>query len=73
VIAQLMISKWALQLTGALTHLSARFSSQFPAAYAGPYADELTGVRWLPWLVLGVFSLTMLMAAIAVQRLKDLR
>lgn len=71
VVSQFMISKWALQLTGALTDLQVRFTAQFPAAYAQPYADELGGAALLPWVVLAAFSIVMLSATVLIQRLKD--
>ncbi len=72
-VSQVMISKWALQLTGGLTDLSERFVAQFPAAYAQPYADQLDAAHWVSWVVLAAFSIGMLALTILAQRLKDTR
>jgi len=71
IISLLMISRWALQLTGSLSHLGERFIAQLPPAYAEPYRDQLDIVPWLPWVVLAAFVVSMLTAAIVVQKRKD--
>ena len=71
VVSQLMISKWALQLTGSLTELSDRFAAQFPASFAQPYADQFDSDSWLPWAVLAAFFVGMLAATVIVQKQKD--
>ena len=70
-VSQLMISKWALQLTGSLTDLSDRFAAQFPASFAQPYADQFDSNSWLPWAVLAAFFIGMLAATVIVQKQKD--
>ena len=72
VVSQLMISKWALQLTGSLTHLSQRFTAQFPPAFAQPYANQFDSNSWLPWAVLVSLFAGMLIATVIVQRQKDI-
>lgn len=71
VIADLMISKWALQLTGNVTGLAQRFTVQFPPAFAGPYRDQLDNPAWVSWLVLAGFTVAFLGATVIVQRRKD--
>jgi ABC-type multidrug transport system ATPase subunit/CRP-like cAMP-binding protein len=71
VVSQLMISKWALQLTGSLTDLSERFTAQFPSSFAQPYADQFDSNSWLPWAVLPAFFIGMLAATVIVQKKKD--
>ncbi len=71
VVSQLMISKWALQLTGSLTDLSERFAVQFPSSFAQPYADQFDSNSWLPWAVLPAFFIGMLAATVIVQKKKD--
>jgi ABC-type multidrug transport system ATPase subunit/CRP-like cAMP-binding protein len=72
VVSQLMISKWALQLTGTMTDLSERFAAQFPASFGGPYADQFDGSSLLPWIVLPAFFIVMLAATAIVQKQKDI-
>jgi ABC-type multidrug transport system ATPase subunit/ABC-type multidrug transport system permease subunit len=71
VISQLMTSKWALQLTGSLTHLGERFVAQFPPTFAEPYRDQFDIASWLPWGVLATFVIAMLGAAVILQKRKD--
>ena len=71
VLSQLMISKWALQLTGSLTDLSERFNAQFPTPFAQPYANQFDSNSWLPWAVLSAFIAGMLAATVIVQKRKD--
>ena len=71
VVSQLMISKWALQLTGTMTDLSERFVTQFPASFGGPYADQFDDPSWPPWVVLATFFIVMLAATAIVQKRKD--
>jgi len=71
VVSQLMISKWALQLTGSMTDLSERFAAQFPASFGGPYADQFDDPSWPPWVVLTAFFVVMLTATAIVQKRKD--
>lgn len=71
VVADLMISKWSLQLTGHLTDLSGRFAAQFPPSFADAYQDELDITVWVPWVVLGAFTLVFLTATLLVQKRKD--
>jgi len=71
VISQLMISTWSLQLAGSLTHLGERFVAQFPPTFAEPYREQFDIVFWLPWGVLTAFTVSMLGAAIIVQKRKD--
>ncbi|HEY8765859.1 MAG TPA: ATP-binding cassette domain-containing protein [Dehalococcoidia bacterium] len=71
VLSQLMISKWALQLTGRLAHLDTLFAPQFPDAFARPYENGFDVPGWLPWAVLSAFVVLMLAATIVVQKRKD--
>jgi ABC-type multidrug transport system permease subunit len=71
VVSQLMISKWALQLTGSMTDLSERFAAQFPASFGGPYANQFDDPSWPPWVVLAAFFVLMLAATAIVQKQKD--
>jgi len=71
VLSQLMISKWALQFTGSLTDLSERFTAQFPASFAQPYAHQFDSNAWLPGAVLAVFFIATLAATVIVQKQKD--
>ncbi len=71
VVSQLMISKWALQLTGTLSNLGERFTAQFPPSFAAPYQEQFDGASFLPWLILAAFSVAMLAATILVQKRKD--
>jgi ABC-type multidrug transport system ATPase subunit len=71
VLSQLMISKWALQLTGSMTELSERFVAQFPASFGGPYANQFDDPAWPPWVVLGALFVAMLAATVLVQKRKD--
>jgi ABC-type multidrug transport system permease subunit len=71
VVADLMISKWSLQLTGHMTDLGARFSAQFPPSFAEAYRDELDITAWVPWVVLAAFTLVFLAATLVVQKRKD--
>ncbi len=71
ILSELMISKWALQLTARLTDLSGNFSAQFPPAFAEAYQKELDVTAWVPWVVLGAFTLVFLAATLVVQKRKD--
>jgi ABC-type multidrug transport system permease subunit len=71
ILSELMISKWALQLTAGLTDLSGNFSAQFPPAFAEAYQKELDFTAWVPWVVLGAFTLVFLTATLFVQKRKD--
>jgi ABC-type multidrug transport system ATPase subunit len=71
IISLLMISRWALQLTGRLSHLSERFIAQFPPTFAEPYRNQFDIAYWLPWVVLAAFMVGMLGAAMVVQKRKD--
>ncbi len=71
VVSQVMISKWALQLTGSMTDLSERFAAQFPPSFAQPYSDQFDSNSWLPWAVLAAFFIGMLVATVIVQKRKD--
>ena len=71
IVSQLMISKWALQLTGNMTNLSERFVAQFPSSFGGPYANQFDGATWPPWIVLAALFLVMLAATVLVQKRKD--
>jgi ABC-type multidrug transport system permease subunit len=71
VLSQLMISKWALQLTGKIAHLDTLFAPQFPDAFARPYENGFDVLGWLPWAVLSAFVVLMLAATIVIQKRKD--
>jgi ABC-type multidrug transport system ATPase subunit/CRP-like cAMP-binding protein len=73
ILSNLMISKWALQLSARLANLDGLFRQQFPESFAGPYESGLDVEAWLPWTVLGAMTALMLVAAAIVQRMKDVR
>jgi hypothetical protein len=73
ILSNLMISKWALQLSARLASLDGLFRQQFPESFAGPYESGLDVEAWLPWTVLGAMTALMLVAAAIVQRMKDVR
>jgi len=70
-LSQVMISKWALELTGSLSDLGDRFAAQFPPSLADPYRHEFDGASWAPWVVLAAFSIGMLAATMIAQKRKD--
>jgi len=70
-ISQLMISKWALQLTGRLTDLAPRFNEQFPPNIADPYSTQFDISTLAPWFVLEGLTLLMIGATVLVQKRKD--
>ena len=71
VLAQLMISKWSLELAGSITDLAPRFEAQFPPSFADPYRSAFESVSWAPWVVLIGFIVLMLGATLLVQKRKD--
>ena len=71
IISLFMISRWALQLAGSITHLGERFTAQLPPAFAEPYRHQFDIAIWLPWAVLAAFVVIMLGAAAIVQKQKD--
>lgn len=71
IISLFMISRWSLQLAGNITYLGKRFTSQFPPVFADPYRNQFDIAPWLPSAVLAAFVIVMLVAAIAVQRRRD--
>jgi len=71
IISLFMISRWALQLAGSITHLGERFTAQLPPAFAEPYRHQFDIAIWLPWAVLAAFVVVMLGAAAIVQKQKD--
>jgi ABC-type multidrug transport system ATPase subunit len=40
-LAQLMMSKWSLELAGSITHLAPRFQAQFPPSIARPLSERV--------------------------------
>jgi ABC-type multidrug transport system ATPase subunit len=71
ILSQLMISKWALQLTGRLAHVDSLFAPQFPAGFAKPYEDGFDVPGYLPWAILVLMTAAMLLATVVVQKQKD--
>jgi ABC-type multidrug transport system ATPase subunit/CRP-like cAMP-binding protein len=71
VLAQLMISKWSLELAGSITDLAPRFEAQFPPGFADPYRSAFEGASWAPWAVIVGFTVVMLGATLLIQKRKD--
>ena len=72
-LAQLMMSKWSLELTGSIAHLAPRFETQFPAEIANPYRNAFDILPWTHWGVLVGFVVAMLAATLLAQKRKDRR
>lgn len=71
-LAQLMMSKWALELTGSMSGLEPRFSA-LNAAGLGHYRAAYDIVPWTHWGALVGFVVVMLGATVLVQKRKDSR
>lgn len=69
-LAQLMMSKWALELTGSMSGLEPRFSALRNAGL-GDYRAAFDIVPWTHWGVLIGFVVVMLGATVLVQKRKD--
>ncbi len=70
-LAQLMLSKWALELTGSMAGLEPRFSALANAGL-GQYRSAFDIVPWVHWGVLTGFVILMLAATVVVQKRKDM-
>ena len=70
-LAQLMLSKWALELTGSMAGLEPRFSALANAGL-GQYRSAFDIVPWVHWGVLTAFVIAMLGATVVVQKRKDM-
>jgi ABC-type multidrug transport system ATPase subunit/CRP-like cAMP-binding protein/ABC-type multidrug transport system permease subunit len=66
-----MISRWALQLTGGIADLSARFDTQFPRVFSAPYVNQFDDAMWVRWVILAGFAVGMTIATMIVQKRKD--
>jgi ABC-type multidrug transport system ATPase subunit/CRP-like cAMP-binding protein len=72
-LAQIMMSKWSLELAGGIAHLAPRFEAQYPAGFAAPYVSAFDSVSWIQWSVLAGFALAMLGGILLAQKRKDAR
>jgi ABC-type multidrug transport system ATPase subunit len=72
IIAQVTISKWFLELAGALTNLDVRFATQTPEGFENPYADAFDEATVLAWVILAAFTVVFLVATVLVQKRKDI-
>ncbi|HEX5939778.1 MAG TPA: ABC transporter permease, partial [Dehalococcoidia bacterium] len=72
IIAQVTISKWFLELAGALTNLDVRFAGQTPEGFENPYADAFDEATVLAWVILAAFTVVFLIGTILVQKRKDI-
>jgi len=70
-LAQLMMSKWSLELTGSIADLAPRFQAQFPPAIASPYETAFDILPWTHWGALAAFVVVMLAATLVAQKRKD--
>ena len=70
-LAQLMMSKWSLELAGSIAHLAPRFGTQFPAEIASPYQSAFDNLPWTHWGALAGFVVVMLGATLLAQKRKD--
>ena len=69
-LAQLMISKWALELTGSMAELEPRFSA-LASVGLGQYRSAFDIVPWTHWGVLTGFVVAILAATLFFQKRKD--
>jgi len=70
-LAQLMMSKWSLELTGSIADLGPRFQAQFPPGIASPYETAFDILPWTHWGALAAFVVAMLGATLIAQKRKD--
>ncbi len=70
-VSYLAMSRWSLELTAGLTHLSARFANQLPEAFAKPFEDAFTPAAALHWSILVLFVVVPLAATLFIQKRKD--
>jgi ABC-type multidrug transport system permease subunit len=70
VLAQLMMSKWALELTGSMTGLESRFQ-ELATVGLEPWRPAFDIVPWTHWGALAGFVVAMLGATLVAQKRKD--
>ena len=73
VLANAILSRWSLELSGGLTHLADRFAKQLPAQFAKPYEDAFTVDAAFHWSVMVLFVVVPLLVTLWVQKRKDSR
>ncbi|HEY7269319.1 MAG TPA: ATP-binding cassette domain-containing protein [Dehalococcoidia bacterium] len=71
VLADIILSRWALEMAGSITHMTERFAAQLPPSFAQPYEDAFTITAAVHWGVLAMFILAPLAATLLAQRRKD--
>jgi ABC-type multidrug transport system ATPase subunit/ABC-type multidrug transport system permease subunit len=70
-LAQLMMSKWSLELAGSIAHLAPRFQAQLPPGVVSPYQSAFDILPWTHWGALVGFVVAMLAATLIAQKRKD--
>jgi ABC-type multidrug transport system ATPase subunit/ABC-type multidrug transport system permease subunit len=70
-LAQLMMSKWSLELTGSIAHLMPRFQAQLLPGIGSPYQSAFDIFPWTHWGALIGFVVAMLGATFLAQKRKD--
>jgi ABC-type multidrug transport system ATPase subunit len=70
-IANFILSRWSLELSGSIAHMPDRFAAQLPEVFARPYEEAFTISATAHWGILALFVLVPVAGTILAQKRKD--
>jgi ABC-type multidrug transport system ATPase subunit len=70
-LANLILSRWSLEMAGNITHMTQRFGAQLPEVFAKPYEEAFTITASVHWAVLALFIIVPILGTVLAQKRKD--
>jgi len=70
-LANVILSRWSLELAASITDMSERFAAQLPAQFASPYQEAFTVTAAFHWTVVALFVIVPVLLTLVAQKRKD--